>query len=176
VNLRALLLSATVLLSACQNMPEPYAPPEQRQPFENFRPYRISRIVNMADGDVESHLVSGVTDISGSSWRWTEQRPTIRLTVRSVENLKYLIDFTVVGTTFEQTGPVTVSFFVNDHLLGSQRYTAPGDQHYEAKVPDGLVQANKEITVAAEIDKLYTPPPPGQRLGFILTRIGLKQE
>ena len=75
MNLRALLLSATVLLSACQNMPEPYAPPEQRQPFENFRPYRISRVVNMADGDVESHIVSGITDISGGSWRWAEQRP-----------------------------------------------------------------------------------------------------
>jgi hypothetical protein len=176
VNLRALLLSATVLLSACQNMPEPYAPPEQRQPFENFRPYRISRVVNMADGDVESHIVSGITDISGGSWRWTEQRPTVRLTVRSVENLKYTIDFTIAGTTFDQTGPVTVSFFVNDHLIGSEHYTAQGNQHYETKVPDGLVEANKEVTVAAEIDKLFTPPEGGQRLGFILTRIGLKQE
>ncbi len=157
-------------------MPEPYAPPEQRQPFENFRPYRVSRVINMADGDVDAHIVSGITAISGGTWRWTEQRPTVRLTVRSVENLKYTIDFTIAGATFDQTGPVTVSFFVNDHMIGSEHYTAQGNQHYETKVPDGLVEANKEVTVAAEIDKLFTPPGSGSKLGFILTRIGLKQE
>jgi hypothetical protein len=176
VNLRVLPLTALAFLTACQNMPEPYAPPEQRQPFENFRPYRISRVVNMADGDVDAHIVSGITQISGGSWRWAEQRPTVRLTVRSADHLKYTIDFTIAGTTFDQTGPVTVSFFVNDHQIGSERYTAQGNQHYETPVPDGLVEANKEVTVAAEIDKLFTPPEGGQRLGFILTRIGLKQE
>jgi hypothetical protein len=176
VNLRVLLLSGICLLSACQKMPETYAPPEQRQPFENFRPYRITRIVSMADGDAAAHFVSGITDISGGSWRWTEQRPTVRLTVRSAENLTYLIDFSIVGTTFAQTGPVTVSFFVNDRLLESVHYTAPGEQHFEKKIPDGWVEANKEVTVAAEIDKVWIPPQEGPHLGFILTRIGLKQE
>ena len=71
---------------------------------------------------------------------------------------------------------MTVSFFVNDRLLDKVRYTAPGDQHFEAKIPDGWVEANKEVTVAAEIDKVWTPPQEGAHLGFILTRIGLKQE
>ena len=118
MNLRAFLPSAAVLLSACQNMPEPYAPPEQRQPFENFRPYRITRVVNMSDGDAEAHFVSGITEISGGSWRWTEQRPTVRLTIRSNENLKYLIDFTIAGKTFEQTG-------TGDRFLFRQR-SSPG--------------------------------------------------
>jgi hypothetical protein len=176
VNSRAFLLSGVVLLSACQNMPEPYAPPEQRQPFENFRPYRITRVVNMADGDADAHIVSGISDINSGSWRWTLNRPTLRLTIRSNENLTYFIDFAIAGTTFAQTGPVTVSFFVNDHLLDSVHYTAPGEQHFEKKIPAGWVEANKDVIVAAEIDKVWTPPEEGPHLGFILTRIGLQQE
>jgi hypothetical protein len=176
VNLRPLVLSGAVLLSACQNMPEPYAPPEQRQPFENFRPYRITRVVNMSDGDAESHFVSGMTDINAGSWRWVEQRPTLKLLMRSNDNLTYTIDFTIPATTFEQTGPVTLSFFVNDHLLDTVRCPAPGDRHFEKRVPDGWVEPNKEATVAAEIDKVYVSPKDGSRLGFILTRVGLKQE
>ncbi len=176
MNSRALLLSGVVLLSACQNMPEPYAPPEQRQPFENFRPYRITRVVNMADGDADAHIVSGMSNINAGSWRWTEKRPTLRLTIRSNENLTYFIDFAIAGTTFAQTGPVTVSFFVNDHLLDSVHYMAPGEQHFEKKIPAGWVEANKDVIVAAEIDKVWTPPEEGPHLGFILTRIGLRQE
>jgi hypothetical protein len=177
VNLRALLLSGAVFLSACQNMPEPYAPPEQRQPFEKFRPYRITRVVNMADGDAEAHFVSGITDVNGGSWRWTGKRPTVRLTIHSNENLTFLIDFAIAGTTFEQTGPVNVSFFVNDHQVGSLHCAMPGDQHFEAKVPPEVVEANRDVIVAAEIDKTWAPPQnDGPPLGFILTRIGLKQE
>ncbi len=174
--MRAILLSGAVVLSACQNMPEPYAPPEQRQPFENFRPYRITRVVNMADGDAEAHFVSGITSISGGSWRWTEKRPTVRLTIRSNENLTFLIDFAIAGATFAQTGPVNLLFYVNDHLVGSIHCPAPGEQHFETKIPPGVVEANKEVTLAAEIDKVWVPPQDGPPLGFILTRIGLKQE
>ena len=157
-------------------MPEPYAPPEQRQPFENFRPYRITRMVDMADGDAPSHFVSDITDNSGGSWRWVAQRPTVRLLMRSSDKLTYTIDFTIPKVTFDQTGPVTVSFYVDDKLLDMVRYNTPGEQHFEKPVPDGWVIANKEITVAAAIDKMYVQPGSGARLGFIVSRIGLKQE
>lgn len=156
-------------------MPEPYAPPEQRQPLENFRPYRITRVVDMADADAPSHFVSDITEISGGSWRWVGQRPTVRVLMRSSDSLKYIVDFTIPKVTFDQTGPVTLSFYVSDQLLDTVRYTAPGDQHFEKPVPVGWVIANKEVTVAAAIDKLYVSPD-GSRLGFILSRIGLKQE
>jgi hypothetical protein len=155
-------------------MPEPYAPPVQRTPFENFRPYRVSRVVEMADGDAEAHLVQDIGGLAGT-WRWTGQRPTVRVTPRSNENLRYLIDFTIADNTFSTTGPVTVSFFVNDRLLASQRYDAPGDQHFEAPVPADWVEPNAETRVAAEVDKVWVAPADGARLGLILTRLGLTQ-
>lgn len=171
-----LLPGAALLLSACQNMPEPYAPPVQRQPFENFRPYRVDRIIEMSDGDAPAHFVRDISNTGGGSWRWVGQRPTVRFTLHSVEHLHYLIDFTIPGVTFDQTGPVTLSFFVNDHLLDKVHYTTQGVKHFEKAVPDGWVEADKEATVAAEIDKMYVAKEDGSRLGFILTSIGLKQE
>jgi hypothetical protein len=167
-------VSLALALAGCQNMPEPYAPPVQRAPFENFRPYRVSRIVTMSDGDAEQHIVKDIGGLAGP-WRWTGQRPTVRVTPRSNENLRYLIDFTIADSTFRETGPVTVSFFVNDRLLGSRRYTAPGDQHFEAPVPAEWVTPNAGTIVAAEVDKVWVAPADGARLGLILTRLGLTQ-
>ena len=167
-----LLLAA---LTGCQNMPEPYAPPEQRQPFENFRPYRVSRIVDMSDGDAEEHFVRDITNNGTSSWRWAGQRPTVRVLLRSNQNLHYLIDFTIPEVTFKETGPVDMSFFVNDHLLDKMRYTSSGEKHFDKEVPENWVEANKEATVGAEIDKTLVSKD-GSRLGFLLMRIGLRQE
>jgi hypothetical protein len=172
-----LLPLLSLALCACQSQPETYAPPVQRQPFENFRPYRSTRIVKMSDGDATARIVRDVdAGLAGGSWRWTGQHPTIRVPGGPVENLVYVIDFTLPQVTFKDTGPVTLSFYVNDHLLDRVRYSAPGVQHFEKRVPDGWAQEGQEATVGAEIDKIWTSPEDGKRLGFILTSMGLKQQ
>lgn len=157
-------------------MPETYAPPVQRQPFENFRPYRSTRIVNMSDGDATVRIVRDVDAGLAGSWRWAGQHPTIRVPGGPVENLLYVIDFTLPEVTIKDTGPVTLSFYVNDRLLDRVRYSSPGVQHFEKRVPDGWTQEDQEATVGAEIDKMWTSPEDGKHLGFILTSIGLKQQ
>lgn len=157
-------------------MPEPYAPPEQRQTFENFRPYRVTRVVEMSDGDAAEHFVRDISGAGTANWRWVGQRPTVRVMLRSNQDLIYTIDFTIAGATFQDTGPVTLSFYVNDHLLDKVRYTSFGPHHFEKKVPADWVETNKEATVAAEIDKVWVSKDDGAKLGFLLTRIGLKQE
>jgi hypothetical protein len=176
VILRLLLLTGAVLLSACEKMPETYAPPVQRQPFENFRPYRASRILNMSDGDAESRIVRDISRGPAASWRWTGQRPTVRLPGGTNNDLKYVIDFTIADVTFKETGPVNIAFYVNDHLLDRVRYASPGVQHFEKPVPPDWIDEGRENTVSAEIDKTYLAKDDDQRLGFILTTIGLKQE
>jgi hypothetical protein len=175
VNLRLLALPGAVLLCGCQNLPAPYAPPEQRQSFENFAPYRIRRVVNMADGDAEKHFVRDIGGLGGT-WRWTGKHPEVRVFLRTNQMLHYVIDFTIVEATFKDTGPVTLSFFVNGHLLDKATYEAPGSQHFEKPVPEEWVEAGKDATVAAEIDKVWISPADGAALGFILTGIGLRQK
>jgi hypothetical protein len=175
VNGRAPILCLAACLGACQNLPEPYAPPEQRHPVEAPRPYRIDRVINMSDDDAPAHFVRDISPVLADSWRWTGKHPAIEVNLRANDGVRYVIDFTLPEVTFQATGPVTLSFYVNEHELGSVRYAEPGDKHFEKPVPQEWIPIGRKSTVAAEIDKTWTGPTDGNQLGFILTRIGLTQ-
>jgi hypothetical protein len=171
--LRALAAAILVFsLTGCQNLPPPLPLPEQFVPFETFRPYRISRTVSMGDEAAATHFVSGILPLVGT-WAWTNKRPTVKLTTAGTENVLYVIDFSIADVTFKDTGPVTVTFFVNDHALGTQLYDKPGAKHWEKLVPGEWLQPKSETLVAAEIDKVWKSPDDGAQLGFILSNIGL---
>ena len=164
------------LLCGCGDLPEPYAPPEQRPVFK--APPEAARILNMADADAESHFVQDIdAALQGNTWRWTGKRPTIRLHLNSRQKLVYSMDFVIAESTFQQTGPVTLSLFVNDHLLDRVRYATPGPRRIEKPVPAEWLEPDQNATLAAEIDKVWTPPQPGgAHLGFILIALGLEQQ
>lgn len=172
---RTLILLGVVLLCGCQDLPGPYPPPEQRQPFEGFAPYRVHRIVDMGDGDANDHIVGGVIGDKGS-WRWTGKRPEVRVFLRTNQMLRYMIDFSIVDVTFKDTGPLEFSFYVNGHLVDQKRYTSPGSEHFEKPIPDDWVQPGKDAILSAEVDKVWISPADHQALGFILTRMGLLQK
>ncbi len=172
--LRNSALLGCLFLAACQNIPAPYAPPEQRPPFDHFAPYRITRIVDMADGDANQHFVKDILGDTGA-WRWAVKHPEVRLTIRSNQMLRYLIDFSIVQDTFKDTGPLEFSFYVNGHLLDTQHYDSSGAKHFEKAVPEDWVVPGKETILGAEVDKVWYSPADHQPLGFILQRIGLTQ-
>ena len=58
--------------------------------------------------------------LEGGDWRWTRAEPELRFVLDSIDNRKLLFDFNINETTFKDTGPVTISFFVNKHLLGRE--------------------------------------------------------
>jgi hypothetical protein len=132
-----------------------------------------SRILNMGDPDAPRFFVRDISDGLNGSWRWTEGRPAVRIRVRSGEKLKYSIDFTLPEATFKETGPVTIAFSVNEHVLERVRYEQQGMQHFEKPVPGEWLEAGKDAIVGAEIDKVWVSKGDGAKLGFILTRIGL---
>jgi len=160
----------------CGNLPEPYAPPAQRPFFE--APPEAARILNMADADAESHFVQDISaELEGNAWRWTGKRPTIHLHLQATHKLVYSIEFAIAESTFQQTGPVTLSLLVNDHLLDRVRYTSPGPRRFEKPVPAEWLEADRDATLAAEVDKTWKPPQPGgMPLGFILVALGLEQK
>lgn len=177
VNFRLLFFPAIVLLlSSCTQMPDAYAPPVQRKPIEDATPYRVSRVINMNDPDAASHIVKDIDGgVQGGSWRWAFQRPTIQVILRSTENQKFVIDFAIAQVTFKDTGPVTLSYSVNGHLLDKVRYTTSGEKHFEKPVPSQWLKQDMTTLVSAEIDKLWTAPQDGAKMGFILIRMGLTQ-
>jgi hypothetical protein len=139
-----------------------------------FRTYRIEHIVDLSVGDV-SRVASDILAPVGG-WSWTGKRPTVKVRLRGSKNVRYIADFTVADATFKTTGPVSIIFLVNDHPLETVRYTKPGPQRFEKAVPAEWLEPMIETMVAAEIDKVWTAPDDGEKLGFILTRMGLTEE
>ncbi|MEO8025064.1 MAG: hypothetical protein ABI823_01240, partial [Bryobacteraceae bacterium] len=171
------LVAFGLTLSSCVTMPETYAPPIQRDPIENARPYRIQRVIAMGEPDAEAFLVKDIArgTAEGGAWRWTQKRPTVRVVLKGAEKQKLVVDYTIPDATFAQTGPVTLDFYVNDQKLDTVRIVKAGQQHFEKPVPMEWLKANAENLLAVEIDKMYVSPQDQSTLGFVLTRMGLSQ-
>ena len=135
-------------------------------------------MLDMADSDAENHFVQDISpSLQVNTWRWTGKRPAIRIFPKTTQRLSYFIDFAISDVAFAQTGPVTLSYFVNDHLLDRVRYTVPGRQRFEKPVPADWLDANGYAILAAEIDKVWIPPQRDAKpLGFILVSVGLEQK
>jgi hypothetical protein len=169
----ALLL--VCFLCACSRPPEVYAPPEQRHPFERADPAPAKMLIDMHDADADTYVVKDVGHGSATDyWRWTGQRPTLKVLLVRTQNLKFVCDFALPDVPMRQTGPVKISFFVGDHLLDQVRYTKPGQQHFEKPVPKEWLQVSNETEISAAIDKLYIAPEDQAKLGFILARMGFE--
>ena len=93
---------------------------DQRPSFEGFRAHG-ARVIDMLDPDMDAHIVRDIGPAVNPRWRWTQSRPALRIRVHGAEPLTYFIDFTLAETTFRDTGPVTITFLVNDHVLDRVR-------------------------------------------------------
>jgi hypothetical protein len=130
-------------------------------------------MVSMGNPDADLVIVKDIYPGTGIPWRWTKQEPTVRVLVLSTENIRFSVDFGIWEDAFKITGPVEVSFLVNDKLLDKVRYTEPGGKHFEKLVPAQWLEANTEANVALSVDKLYAAPQDGGKYGVMLTRLGL---
>ena len=172
---RVFLAVGTLTLCACRNMPAPDAPPEQRVEFNEFRTHRISRTVNMDDPEAMQRVVSDIL-VPADGWTWTGKHPTVKVRLRGTQNVQYVADLAIAEATFKTTGPVEIRFEVNGHELERVRFTAPGKRSYVKDVPAAWLLPGQDNIVSAEIDKMWTSPGDGAKLGFILTKIGLTEE
>lgn len=165
---------ATVLLCGCgAPAPDGYAPPMQRRLPPGPEPRPVGAIVSMSEQDADAHIVRDVSPAAeGANWRWTFERPELRFWLEEAQRQKLVMDFVIAENTFKDTGPVTVTFFVNGRALGRQSCPKPGPYHFEKAVPAAWLRTDDFTLVAAEADRLWTSPADGARLGFILSRAG----
>src|SRR5450759_4658990 len=133
-------------------MPESYPPPEQRAPLAIPQPPAGSMMVNMNDLDAPAHFVKDISEkLEGATWRWTQKRPTLKILLVKTRGLKFFTDFTIWEGTMKQTGPVTISFFVDDKLLDKVRYDTPGYKHFEKPVDPVWLQTATETLLLSLI-------------------------
>jgi hypothetical protein len=167
------VLLLTLALWACVPAPDSYPPPFQRTPPSGPEPRPGGAFVNMNDPNAEAHFVRDISPgTEGIGWRWTYARPELRFWLDSSKRQKFVMDFGLPPTTFEHTGPVTLSFFINGKLLAAVRYTRAGDFHFEKAVPTAWLSTQAETLVAVVADKPWVSPKDGVKLSFTLFRAG----
>lgn len=130
-------------------------------------------MVEMGDPDANLHIVKDIYNPGNAPWRWSDQNPTIRTLAVASDKLKFRVDFAIWNDSFKITGPVEITFLVNDRPLDKIRYTSAGEKHFEEPIPDGWLSTDTEATLALFVDKLYTSPNDGKHFGVILVRMGL---
>jgi hypothetical protein len=164
-------LSVTTLwLVGCVNTPESYPAPAQHLPYN---PQSAARTDFVAASDIyaEKFFVRDILVSDKGEWRWTRTEPELRFFLDSTENRKLVFEFVINETTFKDTGPVTISFFVNKHLLGRERYDKPGEYAFERPVQSDWLRAREETRVLVRVENPWkTPEGP---LGILLKRAGI---
>ena len=166
----AALSLAAVVLAGCSTAPASYSVPEQHLPFN---PLGSARRDYVAAGDLYApkFFVKDIVPLEGGDWRWTRAEPELRFFLESTQRRRLLFDFNINENTFKDTGPVTISFFVNDRMLGRERYDGPGDHLFEKPVPSDWLRVGEETRVRASIENVWrTPEGP---LGILFKRAGI---
>jgi hypothetical protein len=116
--------------------------------------------------EAEQQIVSGVYQLENGQWRWMSQTATILLKPPD-QPTPLTIRFTIP----EAAPSRQVTIALNDHLVASQTYPAPGAYVLSGppSKPDGD-SASLTITV----DKSFSVPGDSRRLGIILTEAGFE--
>ncbi|HWR49546.1 MAG TPA: hypothetical protein VN428_00455 [Bryobacteraceae bacterium] len=157
--------AALAVLASCAREPERFPPPPQRS-------LGVGAFVEMKDPDAGEYIVSGTRDFSeGAGWRWTHQRPELRFKLRRTEGWRFSLDLGLPAPNMEQTGPVTITFFINGRRLDRVRYPKPGDFHFEKAVPPEWLKSGELNVFAAYVEPSWVSPD-GEKLGFVLQRAG----
>jgi hypothetical protein len=173
---RPYILFSLCFLAGCSTAPDFYAPPIQRKPLTGTEPSPIGTFVNLGEPSADAYIVGGITGyVESSGWRWTRKRPELRFFLDSIDRLKFKADFSVADATLKDTGPVTISIFINGHRLDSLKFATAGRREYEKPVPPAFLLPKSVNLVALEIDKAWVSKTDGAVLGFILTSAGFSE-
>ncbi len=174
--LRFLVLAAALALAGCSREPDSYAPPIQRQPLDAAEPAFVGPYVYMGNPNADAYIVKDVAPRGeGGTWRWAYRRPELQFYIGRREHLKFVMEFALADRTFAETGPVTLSVFINGKPLDRFRYDKPGTHSINKPVPAELLKADAVNRVAIEPDKVWTAREDGATLGFILTSAGFRE-
>jgi hypothetical protein len=129
--------------------------------------------VEMGDPRSADCIVRDISStIEGAGWRWTYLEPTLKFYLREYEEQRFGMDFSIPERQFADTGPVTLSCYINGQLLAKHYCPRPGNYHLEAPVPSSWIEGRNPTIVRAVLDKVWVAPSDGARLSYVLLRAG----
>ena len=145
-----------LLVAGCISQPQTYAPPIQREPvLDGQAPKPPKQMLQMSDAETDAYIVQDIPKgAPANGWRWTGKRPTVRLYVTDPNGHKMAVDYSVAEATIKDTGPVKMTFYVNDQPLETVDEKTSGVRHFEKAIPPEMLKASADNTLAVEVDKV----------------------
>ncbi len=169
------LVFLTAFLSACAPAPE-FPPPPQKQMPVGDEPLPSATFIRMSGPAADAGIVQEIVQQqSASAWRWTNQHPRVKVWVHGAEGWNLHVKFTLPGVTLKQTGPITIRFGVNDHILATQVFGKEQQYEFVKAVPPEMLNPEQPNFIALDLDRVYVSPNDGVKLGILLQEIGLKR-
>ena len=169
--IRRAALAASLVFAACTPSPGPYSLPPQHSLVEGAEQLSYSEYVRSTDTRADLHFVKDISDAPGP-FRWTGAAPEWRLLVKSEHGRRFRAAFTIHDITFRDTGPLTIAFTVNGHVLDEVRYDTGGDKTFEKPVPPEYLRAHEENRVSMLIRNPWRAPDDGALLGVLWREAG----
>jgi hypothetical protein len=152
-----------------------YPPPIQRSPPCGVDPAKLGSFARMSDPGARTHIVRDILDDPRATW--TYERPMLMFGVDKREAVKFVMHFVIPDVVLAQTGPLTLSVWINARLLGQQIYKTPWTvQTFEQSVPADFFGSYRLAAVEIKTDKHFITPNEGVKLGFLLVDAGFSSE
>jgi hypothetical protein len=107
-----------------------------------------------------------------SPFCWTLDAPELKFWLSSTRDRVLIVNFKQSSDTLKQTGPLTIDYYVNDHLLERVRYAEEGDHTYRHAVPAAWLRAGDYTVVKMKMENPYVSPADGAKLGVLLVSAG----
>ena len=134
---------------------------------------RIGESMTVASADAYKYFVDDIIMCQPKSVScWTLDAPQMKFWLSSTKDRFLTMSFSVAKATFQQTGPLVIDYFVNDHLLEHARYATDGDYTYRHAVPAGWLRTDDYTIVKMQVGNPYIAPTDGAKLGVLLVSAG----
>ncbi|MFN0101217.1 MAG: hypothetical protein ACKV2U_03895 [Bryobacteraceae bacterium] len=171
------LAAAVAWLTACAPLPESYPVPEQRSVKDGPEPEPLQAFVSFSDARSPDYVVSGFLPAAPDSfWRWATTSPTVRVRVSENTGLRLRVNFAFPEESHTPLLPITVKYFVNDHLLEAVIYRRAGMLEYRRPVPAEWLLVDADNLLRCEIEPVYIAKADLVKLSMIVSEIGLERD
>lgn len=166
------LALGALALAACGARRAYHGIPEQRTLLPPWDLDAPPHFIAMSQPNVDRFVLTDIHPAEGGApWRWTGQKPAVRLRVPLRQGLIARADFATAWESFSHTGPLTARLRLNGCALAEVYCPCEREYRLESAAPPECLAREGDQMLSLELDKVHREPG-GRKLGVILLRLG----
>ncbi|MGC4055132.1 MAG: hypothetical protein QM757_40350 [Paludibaculum sp.] len=168
------LLLAVCLAIGRHRFPNFPVPPQKPELSGSVALTRAPMAMVASDNSPARPLADILTGGDSSDYRWTNQRPRVQCWLEDDGPWVLAVDVIVVGEVMQKTGPQTLTFLVNDVVVGKELLKEPTGYTLAYPVPPSALSSRQPAKAGFDIDKVLVASD-GTKLGLLVKSIGFRR-